>query len=309
MCSELLHIGPVTVYGYGAMIALGMILCFVLACTRAKKTYHIDPDLMFNAGFIGIIFGIIGAKVTYWIVEIKDIIADPGMMFRDLGGGFVVYGGLLCGIIAPVIYLKLKKTTALDKLELAVPSISLAQGFGRIGCFLAGCCYGKAAPAGAWYGVTFPENSMAVSGTPLIPTQLISAGLDFLLCGALILYTKKQKVRGSIIALYMILYSVGRFMVEMLRDDPRGTIGTLSTSQFLAIFVAGAGLIILLISLKLKMKPLHVLAEEAEAEEKKEAEAVEEAVDEVVEETIEAVIEESNEVLEENRAEVPEKGE
>lgn len=271
MCSELLHIGKVTIYGYGAMIALGAVLCFTMACARARKKYHVDPDLIFNAGFIGIILGIIGAKVMYWIVEIKDIIADPSIMFRDLGGGFVVYGGLVIGILAPIVYFRIKKVSAIDKLELAVPSISLAQGFGRIGCFLAGCCYGKAAPTGAWYGVTFPENSMAVAGVPLIPTQLISAGLDFLLCGFLLFYTRKQKVRGSIIALYMILYSCGRFMVEFLRDDPRGSVGGLSTSQFLALFAAGAGLIILLISLKLKLKPLHVLAEEAEVQENAEA--------------------------------------
>lgn len=271
MCVELLHIGKITLYGYGAMIALGAVLCFVLACTRAKK-YYIDPDMIFNAGFIGIICGIIGAKVMYWIVEIKDIIQDPGMMFRDLGGGFVVYGGLVVGILTPIVYFRIKKTSAIDKLELAIPSISLAQGFGRIGCFLAGCCYGKAAPAGAWYGVTFPENSMALSGVPLIPTQLISSACDFLLCAFLLFYTRRQKARGSILALYMILYSVGRFLIEFLRDDPRGSVGALSTSQFLSLFAAGAGVIILLIALKLKLKPLHVLAEEAAAEDNKSTE-------------------------------------
>ena len=280
MHSVLFRIGGVSIYGYGTMMALGMILCVAFCCYRAKNKFNIDPDMMFNVAFIGILFGIVGAKLTYWLVHIKEVIADPSML-TDLSGGFTVYGGLALGVIAAVVYLKyIKKTTVLDKLDLAAPSIAMAQGFGRIGCFLAGCCYGKAAPAGAWYAVTFPEGCLAPAGVPLYPTQLISAGLDILLFLFLWFWSNRESFRGELIAFYMILYSIGRFFVEMLRDDPRGEVGVLATSQFLAIIILAFGIILWCIFRKLNLKSLAELAEgetDAETEDPAEAEEPEEA--------------------------------
>lgn len=260
MKSVLLQIGKVSIYGYGTMIALGMILCVAFACRRAKKNYNIDPDMMFNVAFIGIIAGIVGSKLTYWIVNIKEVIADPSSML-DLGGGFVIYGGLIAGILAAVVYLKkIKKTTVLDKLDLAVPSIAMAQGFGRIGCFMAGCCYGREAAEGAWYALHFPVDSLAPAGVGLIPTQLISAGLDFLLFLFLWFWSDRESFRGELIAFYMALYSVGRFFVEYLRDDPRGTVGVFSTSQFIAIFMLAAAVALWLVMRKLNLPSLYETA-------------------------------------------------
>ena len=109
----------------------------------------------------------------------------------------------------------------------------MAQGFGRIGCFLAGCCYGR--PTDAFWGVTFPEGSFAPAGVPLIPTQLISSVGDFAIAGILLLYNKRNKKAGNVGILYMLLYGIGRFLVECLRSDDRGTVGMLSTSQFISI--------------------------------------------------------------------------
>lgn len=260
MKSVLFQIGKISIYGYGTMIALGMILCVAFCCHRAKKTYNIDPDMMFNVAFIGILAGIVGAKLVYWLVNIKEIIADPSYLL-DFGGGFVIYGGLIAGVLAAVIYLKkVKKTTVIDKLDLAVPSISLAQGFGRLGCFMAGCCYGREAAEGAWYAVHFPADSLAPAGVGLIPTQLISAGLDFLLFLFLWFWSNKESFRGELIAFYMALYSVGRFFVEYLRDDPRGTIGIFSTSQFIAIIILAVAVVLWLVMRKLNLPSLYETA-------------------------------------------------
>ena len=112
--------------------------------------------------------------------------------------------------------------------------------FGRIGCFLAGCCYGR--ETNAWYGITFHNSPFAPNEVALIPTQLISSVADFAHFFILIFLAKRVKHKGVVTAMYLIFYSVGRFLIEMLRNDPRGTISVMSTSQFISIFTLVAGI-------------------------------------------------------------------
>ena len=129
--------------------------------------------------------------------------------------------------------------------DYAAPSVALAQGFGRIGCFLAGCCYG--AETDFPISVVFPVDSLAPAGVHLHPTQLYSAGFDFALAIFLFLYSEYKKHTGNVVSMYAIVYSIGRFSVEFLRDDPRGSIGVLTTSQFIAImtFILGITLFVM----------------------------------------------------------------
>ena len=175
------------------------------------------------------------------IVEFPAFIKDP---LSVLGSeGFVVYGGIILGVLADIIYCKVKGLVFLEYFDLCAPSISLAQGFGRIGCFLAGCCYGRETQS--FLGVVFPANSMAPAGVKVLPTQLFSSAGDFLITAILLLYYKKIKHTGDGGALYMILYGVGRFLMEFLRADDRGNIGMLSTSQMISIVIV-AGAVVLL---------------------------------------------------------------
>ena len=120
--------------------------------------------------------------------------------------------------------------------------VALAQGFGRIGCFLAGCCYGVETDSA--FSVTFHDSAYAPNGVALFPSQLVSSGLDFIHFAVLCVVAKKNKTPGRIGALYLIFYSIGRFCIEFFRGDLlRGSVGTLSTSQFISIFVAIAGAI------------------------------------------------------------------
>ena len=109
MHSVLFRIGSLTVYGYGASIAVGMVAAMLLLYFRAKKMGY-DPDLFFNGALLGIVAGVLGAKLLYIITDLPAIIADPSILL-DIGGGFVVYGGLVTGLLAPLIYLRVKKTT------------------------------------------------------------------------------------------------------------------------------------------------------------------------------------------------------
>lgn len=242
MKNELFSIGPFTVYGYGLMIAIGILVAYVTAEYRAKK-HGLDPDKIFYLVIWAVVGGFAGAKVLYFLTRLKDIMENPRVLL-DLADGFVVYGGIIGGIYSAMAYCRIKKMPFLKYFDLVMPSVALAQGFGRIGCFLAGCCYGRETDSAL--GIVFHNSSYAPNDVKLLPTQLISSGLDFLLCAVLILLDRKKKGDGQIAGAYLVLYSIGRFILEFYRGDLiRGNVGALTTSQFIAIFVAMAGVVMI----------------------------------------------------------------
>ncbi|MGN1183820.1 MAG: prolipoprotein diacylglyceryl transferase [Oliverpabstia sp.] len=242
MKNELFSIGPFTVYGYGLMIAIGILAAYVTAEYRAKK-HGLDPDKIFYLVIWAVVGGFAGAKVLYFLTRLKDIMENPRVLL-DLADGFVVYGGIIGGIFSAMVYCKIKKLSFLKYFDLVMPSVALAQGFGRIGCFLAGCCYGRETDSAL--GIVFHNSNYAPNGVKLLPTQLISSGLDFMLCIVLILLDRKKKGDGQIAGFYLVLYSIGRFILEFYRGDLiRGNVGALTTSQFIAVFVALAGVILI----------------------------------------------------------------
>jgi phosphatidylglycerol:prolipoprotein diacylglycerol transferase len=186
------------------------------------------------------IFGFLGAKLLFCIVEWDQLFHDPLSVLS--GSGFVVYGGIIAGIIAALVYCRKKKLSFLKYFDLIIPSVAVAQGFGRIGCFLAGCCYG--CETNLPIGIVFNNSAIAPNGVSLFPSQLFSSAGDFLIALILILYARKDRSVGKMGGLYLILYSVGRFAIEFFRSDYRGSVGFLSTSQFIAIFILIAGILI-----------------------------------------------------------------
>jgi phosphatidylglycerol:prolipoprotein diacylglycerol transferase len=240
---ELFHIGGFSVHGYGFMIGIGFLLALVIGCFRAKRL-GLKDEAVIDIAILAGICGFAGAKVLYVIISFKDFIKSP---MKVLGSsGFVVYGGIIAGVLAAAIYCKIKKLSFLQYFDLVMPEVAVAQGFGRLGCFLAGCCYGR--PTDAWFGVTFPADSMAPSGIALIPTQLFSAAGDFVIAAVLLAVagymhkSGRQYFDGSIGCLYLVLYGVGRFVIEFFRNDYRGAVGFLSTSQFISVFIVALGI-------------------------------------------------------------------
>lgn len=177
MHNELLKIGPFTVYGYGLMIAIGIFSAYCLAEYRARKI-GLNDERVFGMTIWAVIGGILGGKILYYITILPQIVEDPSLLYRDLLEGFVIYGALIGGFIGIVLYCHIWKMNLLSYLDLALPSVALAQGFGRIGCLLAGCCYGRETDSA--FAITFHNSAYAPNGVPLIPTQIISSGLDFL---------------------------------------------------------------------------------------------------------------------------------
>lgn len=242
----LFSIGNLNFYSYGLMIAIGVLAAFWVMQRRAPK-YGLDKDKGFNLGVCCALCGILGAKLLYIIVELPAFIANPAL-WKNVGEGFVVYGGIIGGIAGGLIYCRIKKLRFVKYFDLFMPSIALAQGFGRLGCFMAGCCYGKETTG--WFHIIFPgaEACQAPAGVPLIPTQLISSGANFLHFFILLWFAKKVKKDGQVGGMYLILYSIGRFLIEGLRNDPRGALGIFSTSQFISLFTLALGILIFVIA-------------------------------------------------------------
>ncbi len=235
MHNELFSIGPFTVYGYGLMIAIGIFAAYCLAEYRARKI-GLDAERVFGLTISAVAGGVLGGKILFYLTILPQIAADPSLLYRDLMEGFVIYGALIGGFAGIVLYCRCFKMNVLSYLDLALPSVALAQGFGRLGCLLAGCCYGQETDSA--FCIVFQNSAYAPNGVPLVPTQIISSVLNFLHFGLLILFAKKwKKGEGQVAGLYFALYSAGRFILEFFRGDlERGNVGALSTSQFIAIF-------------------------------------------------------------------------
>jgi len=247
----LFEIHGIKVYGYGLMIALGIITAIYIVERMIKdknKKLSLSSDDIFTLSVYAVIGGVLGGKLLYIIVEMKQFIQDPKEFINTLGSGFVVYGSILGGIAGAYIFAKRKKIKLLAITDLLAPGVAIAQGFGRIGCFLAGCCYGKV--TNSFLGVSF-NSPFTPDQLPRYPTQVFSSIFDFALGIFLLVYWIKyssERSRGKVFSLYLIIISIGRFLVEFIRDDPRGSVGPLSTSQFLCIFSLAAGIILYIYS-------------------------------------------------------------
>ena len=211
---------------------------------KQAKKHGLNADIADNIVYVSLIVGYLCSKLTYVLINFNEFIKDP-IHFLLNSSGWVVYGGILGGILGAYIYCRIKKVNFMDYFNLIIPEVALAQAFGRIGCFFAGCCYGK--ETHSHLSVVFPEHSLAPAGVPLVPTQLLSSVGDFCLFFILFKIYNNPSTKNQTAAWYLILYSIGRFMIEFLRGDvERGFVGILSTSQFIAILVAIAGVILLL---------------------------------------------------------------
>lgn len=243
----LFELGPITIYSYGFFIGIGILVALLLSIHRGKKL-GFSSDVILDLCIYGVLGGFIGAKLLFWIVEFPNILKNPSYIVETLSSGFVVYGGIIVGILTGYVYCKIKKLDFLMHLDFIIPMIALAQGFGRIGCFSTGCCYGKETHSAL--GVIFENSLSAPNGVSLIPTQLFSSVGDFFIAAFLLYYSSKSKIKGQVTGLYMILYSMGRFIIEMFRDDPRGNVGILSTSQFICIAIFFCGILCIYFSNK-----------------------------------------------------------
>lgn len=238
MYNDLFTVFGLTVHGYGLMIGLGVVASLLLSWSRARRLGK-SEDMVSTMTILAVIIGFMGGKLFFLLTHWSFFLSDPRGALGS--GGFVVYGGIIFGFAVCWLYARMKGERLIPWSDLLLPGVALAQGFGRIGCFLAGCCYG--APTDSPLGVVFPAGcQFAPTGVRLWPTQLFSAAGDLILAGVLLWAEKKNNYEGKVTVWYLILYSIGRFLIEFLRDDIRGSVGVLSASQFIGLFIFAAAL-------------------------------------------------------------------
>lgn len=216
-------------------------------CCRAARKRNIDSNNVISMLLWSALGVLIGGHLLYGITNfdllvtfIKNIAKYPSIRqaFHDLNiifGGMVFYGGLIGGTAAAAIYLRIRKLNYRAYFDVMAPGIPLFHLFGRIGCFLGGCCYGIECTFGVTYTASpFPE----ANGVSRLPVPLIGSFLNLMLFLLLSALYAKNKCRGELLNLYFIIYPVGRFILEYFRGDSiRGFIGGLSTSQLISIIV------------------------------------------------------------------------
>jgi len=259
----------ITIFGkqitlYIIMSLIGAFVVGIFSCYLVKKKKKDENDMLVIL-LVAAIGLLVGGHLLYALTNIDVIIRlitnfDKLKSFKEfidiivyIFGGSVFYGGLIGGLIAGYIYIKKKK---LDKelfFDIGAVMIPLFHIFGRIGCFLSGCCYGVESKFGFTYTKSLIEQA---NGVNRFPIQLVEASYNLILFILLFIFYKKEKFKGSLIYLYLILYPIGRFIFEFFRgDEYRGFIFGLSTSQFISILllVFSMGMLILQ---KIKSKKL-----------------------------------------------------
>lgn len=259
MYPELFRIGDFPVTTYGIWLALGMLLG-LFAASRLAARDGLSRDHIYDLGLWTLVGGLVGSKVLMFFVE--ENVQVLTLDFLRSGGVF--YGGLIGGFLAVVIIVRYYKLPFWKVADAFAPAVALGQAFGRQGCFAAGCCWGK--PTDLPWGVHFSKLGNEYTGVPIYgpeggdlhlhPTQLIESFTMLAVFGLLFWLHRKKRFDGQILIAYGIIYSIFRFSIEFIRDDPRGdlfgltTHSGLSTSQIVSLIVAAASVIFMIWRLK-----------------------------------------------------------
>ncbi len=221
MLPILVKIGPLTIHTYGFMMALGVALALWFIHRQARKS-GLDADRIMDACFYTIIVSLVGAKLILFLGNISYYTSYPKELLSLAQSGGVFQGGLTFGTIFALWYFHRRKIPTWKTADLIAPALALGHGFGRIGCFSAGCCYGRECAA-PWAVVFRNKYAAELTGvhldTPMHPVQLYEAALNFLNFGILFLLLKRKKFDGQVFAFYIMNYSVIRFFTEYFRGD------------------------------------------------------------------------------------------
>jgi len=227
---------------YGLIVAVAFLASIYLAAELAKKQ-GIKSDIIFDLGFIIIIWAIIGARLLYILIWYKDYIKDPIAIFKVWEGGLVFYGGFIASFFAALLWIKSKNLDFFILADIVAPFIAFGHSIARIGCFFAGCCYGRESNCHHLLcGVVFPALGDNITRYPV---QLYESFANFLNFLVLIFFYRKFKSKnGDVIFLYFLNYGIIRIIMEFFRGDPeRGKILFLSTSTFISLFMVFVGIL------------------------------------------------------------------
>jgi len=232
MFPVIFRIGPLTIYSYGLMLAIAVLVCAKLMSRDAQRQ-QISAEVVYDLIFWCVVCGIIGGRIYFILLNLAYFISHPFEVIMIQNGGLAWQGALTGGSIGGLSYIRLKRLPLPLMLDLSAPYIALGQAIGRIGCFLNGCCYGREV---SW-GLYFP-----VHDARLHPTQLYSsAGLLFVFF-ILKKFQNRSAVPGRVMVCYLILASAQRFVIEFFRADHEILWAGLSIYQIVSIAILLIGI-------------------------------------------------------------------
>lgn len=237
----LFKIGPITIYTYGVMVALG-IFFGSLILVRLGEREGIRREDIVDTAFWSVVAGFIGARLFFFIYN-PEYLKPWYRLFYIWEGGLVWYGGVIFGALTAIYFIRKRKIPVWKFADVVSIALSVGLGFGRIGCTMAGCCYGKVCHAPFAIVFTNPH-SAAPLNIPLWPTEPVSSAANFLIALILYLLYRRRKVPGEIFGFYLILYGTFRFLIEFVRATPKEILGTFSNNQVISIIMVATGIAI-----------------------------------------------------------------
>jgi phosphatidylglycerol---prolipoprotein diacylglyceryl transferase len=254
MYPELFRIGSFPINTYGVFLALAF-LCAILITVKLGQRDGLPRERIYDLSLWMLLASLIGSKILMLFTEPEYRDQPLQLLSLDfLRSGGVFYGGLLGAVIAGYLLMKRYQLPWWKTADACAPGIAIGNFFGRQGCFAAGCCWGK--PTSLPWGVKFSELGHDITGVPidqhLHPTQLYESFAMLLVFFFLLWLHKRKRFSGQVILAYALLYSIVRFAIEFVRDDPRGdilgltTLTGLSTSQMISLVMGVTALILLI---------------------------------------------------------------
>ncbi len=262
MFPRLFHIGSFSLPTYGLLVSIGVLLGLWISVRNSEKQ-GIDPEHAWNFGILVVLCGIVGAKILYIVNDWGYYTSHPSEIFSfaTLQAGGVFSGGLIGAFIAAFWYIRKNRMPALATCDAFAPGLALGHAIGRVGCFAAGCCYGK--PTNHFWGVTFTSPlAQAWVGTPLNqalePTQLFESAVELANFFILMWLLRRKKFDGQVFGSYLFLYGIARFFLEFIRDDPgRGEVfgGIMTGTQLISLLLVVMGGLIWYLRPDMKVAP------------------------------------------------------
>ncbi len=253
----------IKISAYGVCVSVGLILMGIVAFLLGRRYKILFEDILFGELF-SLIGAFIGAHILYGITYSKEIFNSFSEYFNNQNfnkllenlsaymGGMVFYGGLIGGLLFGMLYCKLRKINLENYSDCFAVSIPLFHAFGRIGCFMSGCCYGIESSFG------FTSTNAIVSSCNYVnrfPVQLLESAVNLLIFITLLILFFKRIMSNRLIFVYLIIYGIARFFLEFLRgDEYRGIFLFLSTSQWISLLLIAVSIIILIMKNNRKKK-------------------------------------------------------
>ncbi|MGH9310586.1 MAG: prolipoprotein diacylglyceryl transferase [Vicinamibacterales bacterium] len=246
----LFEIGDFPVYTYGVLLAAAYLLGLQFALVRARRL-GLDPNRIMDLGIWVIVSALVGAKLLLLVVEWDTYGRSTSALLTLIRSAGVFYGGLILAVVVAIWYMWRHRLPIWSVSDAFAPGIALGHVVGRMGCFFAGCCFGR--QTSVPWAITFHDESAARNvGTPLNvplhPAQLYEAGAELLILGVLLIAERRgRQFPGRTFWGYMLLYGISRFIVEFYRGDSRGMVGMFSTSQFVSLLIVPISIVMLMV--------------------------------------------------------------